>query len=142
MWKHWSVKWIYYILKYYFSWSYWMKITKVEIVQSKKQIQLPIEWRVAWGEPDVKPRRSFGFSFFNPDLRLISNCRDETLARLGSKILDFEFSSHLHIVKHSFFALRYTQILSFFIDMIYNECSHFGRIRFCSPCNLSSSLIS
>jgi L-alanine-DL-glutamate epimerase-like enolase superfamily enzyme len=41
-----------------------MKITKVEIVQSKKQIQLPIEWRVAWGEPDVKPRRSFGFSFF------------------------------------------------------------------------------
>ncbi len=41
-----------------------MKVTKVEVVRSRRPITLPEIWRPAWWEPDVKPIRSFGFSFY------------------------------------------------------------------------------
>lgn len=41
-----------------------MKVTKVDIARSKRSITLPEDWRPAWWEPDVKPIRSFGFSFY------------------------------------------------------------------------------
>lgn len=41
-----------------------MRITKIEVVQSKKPIVLPEAWRPAWQEPDVKPVRTTGFAFY------------------------------------------------------------------------------
>lgn len=41
-----------------------MKITKIEIVSNRKPITLPEAWRPAWNEPDVKPVKSTGFSFY------------------------------------------------------------------------------
>ena len=52
-----------------------MKVTKVEVVRSKKPIVLPEDWKPAWWEPDVEPVRSFGFA---PRLLPIQprSCRD------------------------------------------------------------------
>jgi len=41
-----------------------MKVTKVEIIRNRKPIPLPEEWRPAWWQPDGKPIKSFGFSFY------------------------------------------------------------------------------
>lgn len=41
-----------------------MKITKIEIVRNRRPIALPEAWRPAWNEPDVKPVKTTGFSFY------------------------------------------------------------------------------
>jgi len=41
-----------------------LKITKIEVVSNRKPIVLPEAWRPAWNEPDVKPAKSTGFSFY------------------------------------------------------------------------------
>lgn len=41
-----------------------MKVTKVEIVRSRKKIPLTEDYRPAWREPDGKPIKAFGFSFY------------------------------------------------------------------------------
>lgn len=41
-----------------------MKITRVEVVKSKKPIPLPGEYKVAWFEPDGKPVTSYGFAYY------------------------------------------------------------------------------
>ncbi len=40
-----------------------MRITRIEIIQSKKPIALPIEWKPAW-RPNVEPIKSFSFSLY------------------------------------------------------------------------------
>ena len=41
-----------------------MKITEIEVVHSKQKVTLPMDYKPAWWEPDGKPIRSFGFSFY------------------------------------------------------------------------------
>jgi len=41
-----------------------MKVTKVEVVHSKKKVILCMDYKPAWWEPDGKPIRSFGFSYY------------------------------------------------------------------------------
>jgi L-alanine-DL-glutamate epimerase-like enolase superfamily enzyme len=41
-----------------------MKITKVEVVHSKKKVTLSEDYKPAWREPDGKPIKSFRFSFY------------------------------------------------------------------------------
>jgi L-alanine-DL-glutamate epimerase-like enolase superfamily enzyme len=41
-----------------------LKVTKIEIVSNRKPITLPEAWRPAWNEPDVKPVKITGFSFY------------------------------------------------------------------------------
>jgi len=41
-----------------------MRITKIEIVRSRRAIELPEAWRPAWWEPDVDPIRGLDFSFY------------------------------------------------------------------------------
>jgi len=41
-----------------------LKITKIEIVRNRRPIALPEAWRPAWNEPDVKPVKTTGFSFY------------------------------------------------------------------------------
>jgi len=41
-----------------------MKITKVEVVRSRKPRKLPQEYRAAWFEPDGEPVTTYGFSFY------------------------------------------------------------------------------
>jgi len=40
-----------------------MKVTRIEVIRSKKPIILPIGWKPAWW-PDIKPVKSFSFSLF------------------------------------------------------------------------------
>ena len=41
-----------------------MKITKVEVVRSRRSRALPQEYRAAWFEPDGEPVTTYGFSFY------------------------------------------------------------------------------
>lgn len=41
-----------------------MRITRIEIVRSRRTIELPEAWRPAWWEPDVDPIRGLDFSFY------------------------------------------------------------------------------
>jgi L-alanine-DL-glutamate epimerase-like enolase superfamily enzyme len=41
-----------------------MKITRVEVVHSKKQVTLSEDYLPAWREPDGTPTRRFGFSYY------------------------------------------------------------------------------
>jgi len=41
-----------------------LKVTKIEVVQSKKPIVLPEAWRPAWQEPDVEPVKTTWFAFY------------------------------------------------------------------------------
>jgi len=53
-----------------------LKITKIEVVQNKKPIDLPEAWRPAWNMPDVKPVRTTGFAFYKV-------CTDEGIVGIG-----------------------------------------------------------
>ena len=41
-----------------------MKITRIEVVRSKKPIPLPGEYRAAWFEPDGKPVSTYSFAYY------------------------------------------------------------------------------
>lgn len=41
-----------------------MKITKIELIQSKKPVPLPEPWRPAWQEPGIEPQTGFHFAFY------------------------------------------------------------------------------
>ena len=41
-----------------------MKITKVEVIKSRKPVRLPKPWRPAWNEPDIPDQDSLTFSFY------------------------------------------------------------------------------
>ncbi|MDQ1280105.1 MAG: hypothetical protein QG670_1367 [Thermoproteota archaeon] len=41
-----------------------MKITSVDVIHSKKQVLLSEDYKPAWLEPEGKPTRSFGFSYY------------------------------------------------------------------------------
>lgn len=41
-----------------------MRITSVDVIHSKKKVLLSEDYKPAWREPDGKPTRSFGFSYY------------------------------------------------------------------------------
>jgi L-alanine-DL-glutamate epimerase-like enolase superfamily enzyme len=82
-----------------------MKITKVEVVHSKRKVNLPMDYKPAWWEPDGKPIRSFGFSFYKIHT-------DENIVGLGP----------YHGDPDPFVTRALTGLNPFFIGKFWNDC--------------------